>query len=233
MSGCHTLALTPSGAHSIITSNATEKNSLAIEMDYHMSELVDNAQAQGAAYKHKRRRRIVIICVVSLLNIALVALILSQLLTPAPHSASDPLVNQPAPNFSLALLRPENGKSALLLSNFKGKAVVLNFWASWCDPCKEEAPLLEKSWKQMQTQGKDVAFVGIDYQDSSSNSLNFLQQNHITYPIVVDMDGSVATKYGLTGLPQTFFIDRNGKVLRREAGELTSQLLASGLQMIM
>lgn len=198
-----------------------------------MSELLDNATAQGAMLQSKRRHRIVVICVVSLFNVALIAFILSQLLTPAPHTVSDPLVNQPAPNFSLALLRPENGKTALSLANFKGKAVVLNFWASWCAPCKDEAPLLEQSWKQMQAQGKDVSFLGIDYQDTSANSLNFLQQNHITYPIVVDMDGSVSTKYGLTGMPQTFFIDRNGKVVRREAGQLTSQLLASGLQLIM
>src|SRR5712691_11196116 len=125
-------------------------------MDFHMSELVENAPVQESVRKNKRRRRIVIFCVVSLINVGLLALILTQLLTPAPNSVSDPLVGHPAPDFSLALLRPENGKSALSLSNFKGKAVVLNFWASWCQPCKEELPLLENAWKQMQAQKKDI-----------------------------------------------------------------------------
>src|SRR5712691_6732464 len=125
-------------------------------MDFHMSELVENAPVQESVRKNKRRRRIVIFCVVSLLNVGLLALILTQLLTPAPNSGSDPFVGHPAPDFSLAMLRPDTGKSTLSLSNFKGKPVVLNFWASWCDPCKEESPLLESAWKQAKAQGKDV-----------------------------------------------------------------------------
>ncbi len=121
-----------------------------------MPEFAENAPVQGSVHKNKRRRRILIFCVASLLNMGLLALLLTQLLTPAPHSGSDPLVGHPAPNFSLALLRPSGGKSVLSLSNFKGKPFVLNFWASWCEPCKEEAPLLESAWKQVQAQGKDV-----------------------------------------------------------------------------
>jgi cytochrome c biogenesis protein CcmG/thiol:disulfide interchange protein DsbE len=198
-----------------------------------MSELAENAPVQESVRKNKRRRRIVIFCVVSLLNVGLVALILSQLLTPATNSVSDPLVGHPAPNFSLALLRPENGESALSLSNFKGKAIVLNFWASWCAPCKEEAPLLESAWKQAQAQGKDVVFLGIDYQDSNNNGISFLQLNGITYPTVVDADGSVAIKYGLTSLPDTIFINRNGMVLSKVLQQLTAQALSSGLQSIL
>lgn len=198
-----------------------------------MPELAENAPVQGSVRNNKRRRRILIFCLVSLLNVGLLALILTQLLTPAPHVVSDPLVGHPAPDFSLAMLRPDSSKSALSLSNFKGKPVVLNFWASWCAPCKEEAPLLENTWKQMRAQGKDVVTLGIDFQDSKNDSLNFLQLYSITYPIVLDADGSVASKYGVISLPQTIFINRNGTVISKVSRELTAQTLSSGIQSIL
>jgi len=210
-----------------------QKNGESVEVDGQMPELAENAPVQESVRKNKRRRRILIFCVVSLLNVGLLVLLLTQLLTPAPKSESDLLVGHAAPNFSLVLLRPENGKSTLSLSNFKGKAVVLNFWASWCEPCKEEAPLLESSWKQMQAQGKDVVFLGIDDQDSNNNGLSFVQLNRLTYPIVVDADGSVIIKYGLTSLPDTIFINRNGTVLSRVSRQLTTQALSSGLNSIL
>jgi len=209
------------------------KNGVPKEMDCRMPEFAENAPVQGLVRKNKRRRRMLIFCVVSLVNVGLLALILTQLLTPAPHSGSDPLVGHAAPNFSLAMLRPNSRNSALALSNFKGKPVVLNFWASWCDPCKEEAPLLESAWKQMQAQGKDVVFLGIDFQDSSNDGIRFLQIYSITYPAVQDVDGSVSIKYGLTSLPQTIFINRNGTVVSREPRELTAQVLSSNLHLIM
>jgi cytochrome c biogenesis protein CcmG, thiol:disulfide interchange protein DsbE len=201
-------------------------------MDSHMPELAENATIQGSEHRNKRRRRILIFCGVSLLNVGLLALILTQLLTPASNSVSDPLVGHPAPNFSLAILRSDTSKSVLSLSNYKGKPVVLNFWASWCDPCKQEAPLLESTWKKMQAQGKDVVFLGIDYQDSNNNSLSFLQSNNITYQTVVDADGSVSTKYGVASLPDTIFINRNGTVMSKVARQLTAQALSNNLQLI-
>ena len=197
-----------------------------------MSEVAENAPVQGSARKNRRRRRIIIFSVVSLLNVGLLALILTQLLTPAPNAVSDPLVGHPAPDFSLAVLRPQSSKSTLSLSNFKGRPVVLNFWASWCAPCKEELPLLERTWKQVQAQGKDVVFLGIDFQESNGDGMSFVRQYSITYPIVLDADGSVGFKYGITSLPQTIFIDRNGTVMSRVPSELTSQELSSDLQMI-
>ena len=201
-------------------------------MDFRMSELAENAPVQKSGRKHKRRRRMVIFCVVSLVNVGLLALILTQLLTPATHSVSDPLVGHPAPDFSLVMLRSDTGKSALSLSNFKGKPVVLNFWATWCQPCKEELPLLENAWKQMQAQKKDIVFLGIDFQESSSDATSFLQLYGITYLVALDANGSVANKYGVTSLPQTIFINQNGIVTSREPQELTAQELSKNLQLI-
>ena len=201
-------------------------------MDFHMSELAEKPLNQESVRKNKRRRRIVIFCVVSLVNVGLFALILTQLLTPATHPVSDPLVGHPAPNFSLVMLQSDSGKKTLSLSNFKGKAVVLNFWASWCEPCKEELPLLESSWKRLQAQGKDVVFLGIDFQESSSNATSFLHYYGVTYLAGLDTDGSIASKYGVTSLPQTIFINRAGTVTRREPQELTAQELSNNLQLI-
>lgn len=198
-----------------------------------MSELSENVSVQDAVRTNKRRRRILIFSVVSLLNVGLLILILTQLLTPASHTVSDPLIGHPAPGFSLALLRPQAGKSELSLASFKGEPVVLNFWASWCEPCKEEAPLLEKTWKQMQGQGKDVVFVGIDFEEAQSPGAGFLRLYGITYPAVSDVHGVVASKYNLTNLPQTLFINRNGTVVSRAQGQLTAQILSKNLQLIM
>src|SRR5438477_10210693 len=202
-------------------------------MDSHMSEIAENTPVQESVRKNKRKRRIIIFCVVSLLNVGLLALILTQLLTPANHSVSDPLVGHAAPNFSLEMLHSDFGKSALSLSNFKGKPIVLNFWASWCQPCKDELPLLENAWKQMQAQKKDIVFLGIDFQESSSDATSFLQQYGITYLAGLDINGSIASKYRVTSLPQTIFISRDGSITSREPQELTAQELSRNLQSIM
>src|SRR5947207_5695758 len=202
-------------------------------MDFHMSELAENASVQESVRKNKRKRRIVIFCAVSLLNVGLLALILTQLLTPETHSVSDPLVGHPAPNFSLVMLHSDSRKSALSLSNFKGKPIVLNFWASWCQPCKDELPLLENAWKQLQAQKKDIVFLGIDFQESSSDATSFLQQYGITYLAGLDINVSIASKYIVTSLPQTIFISRDGSITSREPQELTAQELSRNLQSIM
>jgi len=199
-----------------------------------MPELVENVPVQESILKKKREKRIVIICLVSLFNVGLVVFILIQLLTPASQAAKDPLVDHQAPNFSLVMLNTSSSESSKLsLSNFKGKAVVLNFWASWCQPCKEELPLLENTWKQLQAQHKGIVFLGINFQESRKDASRFLQQYGITYPAALDTDGSIANKYNVTSLPQTIFIDQNGIITSREPQELTAKELSQNLQSIL
>lgn len=197
-----------------------------------MSELANVALTQERTQKNKRRRKLLIYCAIGLLNIGLLALILTQLLTPASNARSDPLIGHAAPNFSLPILHSGSTGSSLSLSNFKGKPVVLNFWATWCAPCKEELPLLEQTWKQTQAQGKDVVFLGIDFQESNNVALSFLRPFGITYSILLDTSGAVGFSYNITSLPQTIFINRQGVVVSRVPLELTSQSLSTNLQMI-
>ena len=198
-----------------------------------MSEIAENAPPQRPLSKRHGRRKSLIVGIVILVNVGLLAFLLTQLLTPATTPSSDPIVGHPAPDFSLAVLEPASGKSTLSLSDFKGKAIVLNFWASWCVPCKEELPLLERTWKQMQAQGKDVVFLGIDYQEASSAAASFLRQNGVTYPTALDANGLVASQYGITSLPDTFFINRDGTVVSKALREITAQTLSSNLQLIL
>src|SRR6266566_3778227 len=164
-----------------------------------------------------RRRRTIIVMVVSLVNLALLVLLGSQLLTPAQHQSNagkSPLIGHPAPDFTLAVLSAHAGAASKLhLADLKGKPSVLNFWASWCDPCKHEAPLLQATWRSTQSQG--IIFLGVDFQDTRSAGLNFLQTYGITYPNVADDTGSTAINYGVTGVPETFFLDRHGVIVSK------------------
>lgn len=178
-----------------------------------------------------RRRSITIFVIVSLINVGLLAFLWMQLLTPAQNktAAKDPLVGKAARNFTLVAL---NGYTVptISLADFKGKPVVLNVWSSSCGPCIHEAPLLQATWQSQQAKG--VVFLGLDFQDTKSDGLSFLQKYGITYANALDAAGSVAIDYGVTGTPETFFIDRHGVIVNHVIGELTVQTLQSNLQLV-
>jgi len=198
---------------------------------------VSSEQGTAGQTKGARKRRVITFLVVSLSCVAVLALLGSQLLVPAQgqshlgsaQGSSSPLDGHPAPDFTLAVLSTHPGLS-IHLASFKGKAVMLNFWASWCDPCKHEAPLLQATWQHVKGQG--IVFLGIDFEDRQSDGLSFLQTYGITYPNVVDASGSVAINYGGTGVPETVFIDRHGVFVHKVIGELTEQTLDSNLQLL-
>ena len=181
---------------------------------------------------NRRKRSITIFIIVSLINVGLLVLLWTLLLTPAKNAtqaSSDPLIGQAAPNFTLAALST-HGASNLSLSDFKGKPVMLNVWSSTCEPCIAEAPFLQSQWQHVRSQG--VIFLGIDFQDAQSDGLHFLQKNSITYPNVLDATGSVSIDYGVTGTPESIFINRQGVVMSRVIGPLTAQTLQNNLQLI-
>jgi cytochrome c biogenesis protein CcmG/thiol:disulfide interchange protein DsbE len=121
---------------------------------------------------------------------------------------SDTGAGSKAPQFDLPKLDGEGTTSS---SDLRGRPVVLNFWASWCAPCREEAPLLERAWREYR--GDGVVFLGVNIKDAESDARRFVEQFDITYPVVRDENLDLSTDLGVYGLPETFFIDHEWRLL--------------------
>lgn len=147
---------------------------------------------------------------------ALVALLTVNVAGPG-AAVDTPVVGRPAPAFDLQTL--DGGR--LSLADLRGSPVVVNFWASWCVPCREEAPLLTAAARAYEAQGLRV--VGIVYQDSAESARDFMARYTQTYPGLLDPDGRTAIDYGVFGIPETFFIDRDGIVRSRQVGPVTKE----------
>lgn len=175
------------------------------------------------------------IVVVGVLAILVIGLLASQRDT----SIADALAEgdpYPAPDFSLPILA--NGAAIdrrdgedLALSDLRGRPVVVNFWASWCTPCEAEAPLLEAAWKRYEARG--VVMLGVDVQDLSDNAREFIARHRQSYPHVRDGSDDTYREYGLTGIPETFFIDTEGLVRAKAVGELSRAQLDNGIRLIL
>jgi cytochrome c biogenesis protein CcmG/thiol:disulfide interchange protein DsbE len=119
----------------------------------------------------------------------------------------------PAPQRALARLG-DSGNGTL--SDYRGKVVVMNFWASWCKPCVDELPLLETTHKRIQ--GQDGLVLGVNYKDLSKKALSFKSQFGLTFPLLRDPDGEFVENYGSRQFPETFVIDRKGRVAAKRRG---------------
>ncbi len=137
------------------------------------------------------------------------------------------MVNRPAPYFTLTTFKG----TTISLEGLMGKPVVINFWASWCPPCRIEAPLLERTWRAYKNRG--VVFLGVDIQDREEDALNFIREFHITYPNGPDPTGEISIDYGVSAIPVTFFISRKGEIVRRWVGAIEKEVLISAIEEIM
>jgi cytochrome c biogenesis protein CcmG/thiol:disulfide interchange protein DsbE len=140
-----------------------------------------------------------------------------------PRYIPSPLIGRPAPDFQLVLF----DGSEIRLSDLRGKVVFVNFWSSWCPPCRAEASDLETAWKTLKD--KDMVFLGIAIQDQKENALGFIREFNVSYLNGLDSSGNIAINFGVWGIPETFFIDPNGVVTYKHVGTLGTDLLAAKL----
>jgi cytochrome c biogenesis protein CcmG/thiol:disulfide interchange protein DsbE len=139
-----------------------------------------------------------------------------------------PLVGRPAAEFAL---RSFDGQP-VSLGALRGKVVVLNFWASWCFPaCYEEAPALERGWRAYRD--RDVMVIGVDIQDKEEAARKFLADFALSFPNAPDPGGKVSIDYGVYGVPETFFIDRAGRIRLKKAGAVTDELFRAQVEKLL
>lgn len=141
-----------------------------------------------------------------------------------PRYIYSPLIGRQAPPFTVTLF----DGNKLSLDELRGKAVFLNFWASWCPPCRAEARDLEAAWQK--SKDSDVVFLGVNIQDAEADARAFLREFNITYPNGRDLNGKVAVDYGVWGIPETFFIDPQGRITYKHVGSLGVGLITARLE---
>lgn len=176
---------------------------------------------------------------------AFVALLVYGVLTQATDPAIDDALADgraaPAPGFSLETLelgqpgerleaawRRAAQDGTVDLRELRGTPVMINIWASWCPPCREEAPLLQRGWEQARERG--VLFVGIDMQDVREDARDFIAQFGLTFPHVRDLNDDTARAWGAAGIPETFFLDAGGRVVSHVVGAINPQQMRTGIE---
>ncbi|MEF2278000.1 TlpA disulfide reductase family protein [Deinococcus sp. YIM 134068] len=187
-----------------------------------MTELVNNSKSKAPAPLWRR-------LLPPLLAAALVAVLGAALLSPA-RNATDggPLVGKAAPTFTLESL----DGAQVSLASLRGRPVVLNFWASWCGPCREEAPLF-RELSERQGAGQGLAVVGILFQETREQSArDFIREYALAYPSLRDPGIRTGINYGVAGIPETVFIDEEGIIRHVDRGGLSRERLNAGLEKI-
>ena len=173
-----------------------------------------NLGAESSAPEVSAGSARIIALVVGLLIVALIGLMIWGIGKRAAGTTGDmPVATRPAPTFSVPLF--EGGQFDLAAT--KGKPVLVNFWASWCIPCEEEAATLEKLSREYKDR---VVFIGVNVQDTDPLARAFLKKFGVTYPNGRDISGAISVEYGMSGVPESYFVDRSGQLVRKWQGPL-------------
>ena len=194
-----------------------------------------------------RGRQHVQVALLALVVIALLAVLGQRLyvaqqaaglnLTRVARAGSHASARKVAPDFTLHSWAWEQSHGTgvdpqrVSLRALRGNPVVINFWASWCDACQAEAPVMERAWRTYQARG--VVFLGIDVNDTATDSATFLKRYGITYYNAPDATGRIFIQYGVIGLPTTVFVNRNGDIASTHIGEISASALDASIQSLL
>ena len=152
-----------------------------------------------------------------------------------PRDARDiasPRINKTLPEFEAPLLERYQDRygETLHLADYAGQPLVVNFWASWCPPCRREAPRMEAAWRKYQDR---VMFIGVNFQDKAEDAEGFLSQHPKSYPSVSDPRGSIGIDWGVFGLPETYFIRADGTLSFKQSGETGAEMLEAQIEALL
>jgi cytochrome c biogenesis protein CcmG/thiol:disulfide interchange protein DsbE len=177
----------------------------------------------------KVRRHRIITAVISVIALGVFAVLLKGLYL-NPSIVASAQIGKPAQDFEVEVLEgaswlPKVNGTKVRLSDLRGHPVIVNFWASWCVSCREEAMHMEAFWQRYREKG--VIVLGVAIQDTPETAREFAKTHGKTYPIALDTTGKTSIDYGVYGVPESFFIDEKGIIVHKEAGPVTIQLLES------
>lgn len=158
-----------------------------------------------------------------LVTVGMIIWLLAYGFTTDPKFVPSPLVGKPAPDFTITRL---GGTDQLRLSDLRGKPVVLNFWASWCYACREEAYIFKMAYNRHEVQERHIRVVGIAIQDTEAKALEFAERYGKEYFLALDeLDGDISLNYGIYGVPETFFITSEGIIQYKHVGAVTEKVM--------
>ena len=169
---------------------------------------------------------IAVICVLA----ALVALLAYGIAQNSPDRRVDRALarGERAPAPALKLPELGGGERTISLADYRGRVVVLNFWASWCNPCKDESPLLERWHQRIKDRGGTV--LGVDMLDVTGDAQDFIDEYKLTYPMLKDKDGRGLETFGVVQYPETFVIDRQGRIAGLRRGPVDEQFMRQNVE---